>query len=83
MLRYKYMIANQTHENAYKNIIYKYSGLMMLYIKHLTISYCRHTMKILIRKGYDLVIIVHSLRQVYFDKNIVNLLVQLVGPTSS
>jgi len=31
------MIANQLHENAYTNIIYKYSGLMQ-YIKHLTIS---------------------------------------------
>jgi hypothetical protein len=75
------MIENQLHENANKNIIYKYSGLM-LHIKHLTISHCRHTMKILIHKDCDLVIIVHSLRQVYFDKNIVNLLVQLVSPTS-
>ena len=39
-------------------------------------------MQILIHKDYDLVIIVHSLRQIYFDKNIVNLLVQPVGPTS-
>ena len=75
------MIENQLHENANKNIIYKYSGLM-LYIKHLTISYHRHTMKILIHKDCDLVIIVHSLRQIYFAKNMVNLLVQLVGPTS-
>jgi hypothetical protein len=31
----------------------------------------------LIRKGYDLAIIVHSLRQVYVAKNIDNLLIQL------
>jgi hypothetical protein len=30
-----------------------------------------------IRKGFDLAIIVHSLRQVYFAKNIDNFLVQL------
>ena len=35
------------------------------------------SMENLIRKGFDLVIIVHSFRQVYFAKNIDNFLVQL------
>jgi hypothetical protein len=37
----------------------------------------------LIRKGYDLATIVHSLRQVYFNKYIDNLLVLLVGATNN
>jgi len=40
-------------------------------------------LKNLIRKGYDLATIIHSLRQVYFAKNIDSLLVPLVGPTSN
>ena len=35
------------------------------------------SMENLIRKGYDLAIIVHSLKQVYFAKHVDNLLVQL------
>ena len=35
----------------------------------------------LIRRGYDLSTSIHSLRHVYFDKNIDKLLVQLVGQT--
>ena len=41
------------------------------------------SLKNLIRKGYDLSTIVHSLKQVYFANNIDNLLVQLVSPTSN
>jgi len=37
----------------------------------------------LIGKGYDLTTIVYSLRQVCFSKNIDNLLLQPVGPTSN
>jgi len=37
----------------------------------------------LIRKGYELAIIAHSLRQVYFAKNLDNLLVKLVCPTTN
>ena len=37
----------------------------------------------LIRKGYELAIVAHSLRQVYFAKNLDNLLVQLVCPTKN
>ena len=39
----------------------------------------------LIRKGYELAIVAlaHSLRQVYFAKNLNNLLVQLVCPTTN
>ena len=37
----------------------------------------------LLCKGYDLSTIVDSLKQVYFAKNIDNLKVQLVGPTSN
>ena len=40
-------------------------------------------MKNLIRKSYDLATIVHSLRQVYFAKDIENLQIQLVGPTNN
>ena len=40
-------------------------------------------LKNLIHKGYDLATIVHSLRQVYFAKNIENLVVQPVGQTSN
>ena len=39
--------------------------------------------KNLFHKGYDLATIIHSLKQVYFTKNIDNLLVQLVGPNSN
>jgi len=41
------------------------------------ISKLGKSMENLIRKGYDLAIIVHSLKKVYFAKNIDNLLVQL------
>jgi hypothetical protein len=39
-------------------------------------------LKNLVYKGYDLATIVDSLRQVYFLKNIDNLLIQLVGQTT-
>jgi hypothetical protein len=41
------------------------------------ISKLGKSMENLIRKGYDLAIIVHSLKQVYFAKHVDNLLVQL------
>jgi hypothetical protein len=40
-------------------------------------------LKNLIHKGYDITTIVYPLRQVYFDTNIDNLLVQLVGQTNN
>jgi len=40
-------------------------------------------LKNLIKKCCELAIIVHSLIQVYFAKNIDNLLVQLISPTSN
>ena len=41
------------------------------------------SLKILIRKGYNLTTIVNFLRQIYFAKNIDNLLVLLAGPSSN